>query len=296
MSTTTTTSWVNQIPTEVIDPLVLSYLRNAVVVTPMVRTKDLSSTPGLTANFNSFGQVSAGSKVEGVDFTPVELTIAQDGTVTAAEVGLAIDVSDIAIEATQLSLDDVAREIANATAEKMEVDICAGFADFVTTKGTSGQNLTIAVFEDAILALRQAKAPTAPQPDSNLPPQFAGYFGVFAESGVAQLERSIRQSGIAVMSPSTTEMLETFGQAAAAAARFRYLGVNVFGQDLVPAANGDRSGAILCPAAIGLVTKRAPRIENARHAIGTSTYLVGSAVYGADVIKNAFGVEVVHKA
>jgi hypothetical protein len=297
MAVTSTTSQGPNIPTEIIDGLVLSYLRNAVVLTPMVRSVDISDIPGLKYDFNSFGSVSFASKSQGTDYTPAELTIGEDGTVTAAEVGLALQLPDILREANpNLSDDDLAREIANAAADKMETDICSQFTDFTTTKGTTGEALTIAVVEDALLALRQAKAPTTPQSNSNLPADLAGYFGVLAESGIAQLQRAIRQAGMAVMSPNTQRMLDTFGATAASAARFNFLGVNFFGQDLVATTGGDRNGAILCPAAIGLVVKRAPRLAKQRWEKGSEEHQVGSAVYGTDVIKQAFGVEILHLA
>jgi hypothetical protein len=297
MAVTDTTSFAPARPTEILDPLVLSYLRNAVVVTPMVRSVDISGISGLKYDFNSFGSLSFASKTQGTDFTPAELTVSEDGTVTAAEVGVALDISDVAREGSQsISDDDLARELANAAATKMETDLVAQFQGASTTKGTTGQTLTIADFEDALLALRQAKAPTTPQANSNLPADLSGYFAVLAESGVAQLQRAIRIAGMAVMSPASQRMLDTFGATAAAAARFSFLGVNVYGQDLVGTETGDRNGAMLCPAAIGLVVKRAPRIERQRHAIGTSEYHVGSAVYGAGLIKSPFIVELLHVA
>lgn len=297
MAVTGTTQFAQNIPTELIDRLVLSYLRNAVVVTPMVRVVDISGTPGLKYDFNSFGSLAAAAKTQGTDFTAAALSISEDGTVTAAEVGLALQISDIAREASpNISDDDLARELANAVAEKMETDICAQFTDFTTEKGTTGVALQLSDVEDAVLALRQAKAPSTPQANSNLPADLCGYFGVLAESGIAQLSRSIRQAGLAVQSPSATNMIETLGRTAAAQARFSFLGVNFFGQDLVPTTGGDRNGAILCPAAIGLVQKRPPRIEKQRWAIGTQEYQAASVVYGTDAIKLAFGVEMIHLA
>lgn len=297
MTVSNTTSWAPNIPTETIDALVLSYLRNAVVVTPMVRTVNLANVPGLKHDFNSFGALTAATKTQGTDFTPAELTIAEDGTVTAAEVGVAIQLPWIVREASpNISDADLARELGNAVAAHMETAICAQFQDFTTTKGTTGVALAVADIEDALLALRQAKAPTGPQQDSNLPPEFAGYRIVLAESGVAQLQRSIRQAGYGVGTPNYTAMLQAYGTAGAGAARYNFLGVDVFGQDLVATTGGDRNGAIFCPAAIGLVTKRAPRLDMQKWMLGTEDHHVASAVYGTDSIKLAFGVELLHVA
>lgn len=297
MAVTQVSSLAPGTPTEIIDALTLSYLRNAVVVTPMVRFVDISGIPGLKYDFNSFGSLSFVAKTQGTDFTPEALTVVEDGTVTASELGLTVDISDIAREAmANLSDEELAREIANAAADKMEIDVCAQFMDFTTTKGTTGVALTRLDVDQAITALRVAKAPSTQQANSNLPPNLCGYFGVLSESGIAQLSASILAAGLTMQSPSTTEMLETLGAKAADAARFKYMGVNFFGQELVGTTGGDRNGAILCPAAIGLVQKRAPRIERQRHAIGTSEYHVGSVVYGTNGIKLAFGVELLHLA
>lgn len=297
MANTNTTTLAPAIPTEILEPLILSYLREGVVLTNMVRQKDISGIPGLKYDFNSFGSLAFGAKVQNTDFVPAALSISEDGTVTAGEVGLALDIPDIAREAVlNMSDDDLAREIANAAAAKIEGDLAAQFTSFTTTKGTTNTALSVTAFEDAALALRQAKAPATPQANSNLPPDLAGYFTVLAESGVAQLATALRSANIAPGAPSVSRMLETLGAASAAAARFSYLGINVFGSDLVATTSTDRNGAMLCPAALGLVMKRAPRIERQRRAIGTSELHVGSAVYGVGVIKQAFGVEIIHKA
>jgi len=297
MAITGTTAWGPNIPTEVIDQFVLSFLRSALVVTPMIRQVDIAGQAGLKHDFNSFATLSAAAKTQGTDFTPAALSISEDGTITAAEVGVAVDVSHIAREASPNVTDqDIAREIGNAVAEKMETDIMVSFGTATVGGGTTGVALAVTDFEDCLLALRQAKAPTAPQMNSNLPPALAGYFTVLSESGAAQLSRSIRQSGNALASPSQTQMLETLGAKAASASRFQFLGVNVFGSDLVPTSGGDRQGAMLCPAALGLVTKRPPRVKQETHEIGTSMYHVGSAVYGTGIIKTAFIRQILHLA
>lgn len=295
MTVSNTTSFGPSIPTEIIDPLTMSYLRNAIVVCNLVRQKDISGIPGLKCDFNSYGSLSAAAKTQGTDFTPAELTTSEDGTVTAAEVGVAIQIPDIVQEAAPgLTDDDMARELANAVAAKMETDVAAQFADFTTEKGGTGTQMSMSTFEDALLALRQAKAPTEAPPDSNIPAGLTGYNCVLAESGVAQLMRSIRQGGLAVQSPSITNMLESFGLKGAGAIRFSFLGVNVWAQDLVVTSGSDRSGAMFTPGAIGLVMKRKPRIEDQRWAIGTQKYRAGSTVYGTNGIKIVLGVEIVH--
>jgi hypothetical protein len=297
MATTTTTSIAPAIPTEVLDPLVLASLRDATLVTRLIRNVDISGIPGLKYDFNSFTALSAASKTQGTDFTPSAQLIAEDGTVTAAEIGVAIDLADIAVEASQVSPLEFAREIGSAVAEKMEKDGCAAFASASASVGTSGAAFTMAQFEEAVTKMRIAKAPSTVQPNFNLPASLAGYYSVLSERQVADLALSIRQAGLAV-GQAPTQIADLIGSVAANAVRFVYFGVPVYGTTANTTANAgaDAVGAVLCPAALGLVVKRAPRLESQRHALGTSEFHVASAVYGVGLIKQAFIQKVVTRA
>ena len=183
MAFTGTTELNDVINTEAIDPLVLDYAHEAFFLPKIVRQKDLSGLGTLTANFASFASVSAGAKTQGTNLTAVALDTDQDGTITVAEVAVAIELGDLVAEvaAGRVSPDDIARQLGNAVAIKLTTDLAALFPSATASVGSSGVDYSLDNFEDEILTLRLAKAPTVVPANSNLPPALAGYQKVFHE-------------------------------------------------------------------------------------------------------------------
>lgn len=307
MAITGNTELQYSINTEVIEPLVLDYLYGAIVMPQLVRSKDITGLGSLVYKFASHGSLTAAATSAGTDLTPAAFTEASDGTVTAAEVGVAVETTRLALAsvAGRVSEDDIARNIANAVASKMETDLCATFASFTTEVGSTGVDLTIGNIEDALYAMRLAKAPSSVPPNFNLPPQYAGYQMMLHERQLADFLVALRQAGQndALIPPERAGLLYDAGSVAAQSLRGVYMGIKVYASTFPAAVNtsADRSGALFCPAAIGMTTLNAAPggpvvIDREFHSLGRSVYLVGTAIYGVSVIKTAFGVEIITDA
>lgn len=300
MATTTNTSIAPALNTEVIDSLILGYTREQAFLAPLFRTKDIRGSGSLKADFNSFGALSAAATTPGTDLTPTEHTVGEDGTVTATEKGVAVQPTLLALETGGVNgytEDAVAREIAAAIAEKMQTDIAAVFSSFTNSTGTSGADMTVSDFEDALYALRARKVPIGtPPPNFNLPAMWARILAVFAEVQVLDFTRSLRQAGTALAQVSFS--LDALGAVGIGAVRGEYMGVPIFAtaNNATANATADVVGFMGVPAAIGITLGAAPQVLMDDHVLGRARDLVGRAVYGVGMIKDAYGQKIVTDA
>lgn len=292
MAITSTSTLAPSISTETINALTLGYLRAACFLPNLVRNVDLTGAGSLKHDFNSFGSLVAAATTQGTDLTPAAMPTSEDGTVTAAEVGVAVEVTRIALLATggRIDEDALAREIAAAVQLNIETAIALQFADASASVGSTGVDFSLANFDDMLLGLRQANAPTVAPANFNLPAELAGYQFVGAEVQYSDFMRALQQAGLVVLGVPNSSGFDEAGRVAANAMRGTFKGVKLYATNANTTANAgaDVVGAMLCPGAIGLVTLGGPTIETEVHTLGRSKYIVGSQIYGTDVIKQAF--------
>lgn len=300
MAASTPTSIAPALNTEIVDPLILGYTREYDFLSRMFRQKDQRGATSLKTDFNSFGALAFAATTPGTDLTPTEHTVGEDGTVTASEKAVAVELVRLALElgaGNGYNEDIVGRELGAAAAEKIQTDIAAAFASFTNTTGTTTVDMSLADFEDALYALRARKVPlNVPPPDFILPAMWAKPFAVLAEIQVLDLFRAARTAGLALAQCSMS--LDALGAVGMGAIRGEYLGVPIFATAVNTTANAsaDVVGFMGVPAAIGITSYVQPQLLTEDHVLGRSKYLVGRAVYGVGMIKDAYGQKIVTDA
>ena len=156
MAVTTSTTLEELVKTEVINPVILNYARNA---TPSAQYMFWQDLRGQAGKVGSFGQWVLDTHVDAGETTNVtEETLETTQTaVTAAEVVVRRDLTYATIEETIIGVglfDFVTRDAGLLLGLALEDDICALYPSLATSVGTSGSNLTIANMVEAQAQVR----------------------------------------------------------------------------------------------------------------------------------------------
>lgn len=148
---------------EYINPLILDYAIDKVVIAPLCSSVNLAGKASRVASFAQWEKDTAALDItEGTALEYEDLTTA-DTVVTVAQVGIAREVTDFAMETNILGREGIEQRIvldgAQLCTEMLEDDLAALFADATgATVGTSGADLTVANFVEAIARMDTAKA------------------------------------------------------------------------------------------------------------------------------------------
>lgn len=285
MASTTPTNYAPQIPTEIIDSLVLDFVRPASFMPLLARVKDITGIPGLKVDFNEFGDITVAASTPGTDDTMAAHTIAEDGTITAAEVTGPISVDLLTMEASGITAEAIARQIGLAFAAKLDSDLCTVFQSSTDAGSSAGTTLSIATMEAARLYLLQQSAPTGPTNDNGLPANLCGIKFVGSEKACSDLITASRTAGIAI---ADHQLMRLYPDAAGANARFWYAGITGFGTEKVTTVSSNSVNAMFVPAALGLVTKGRYETLQAQWVPGRSVRMNGRLVYGVGIIKSTW--------
>ena len=154
----------------------------------LVRVYDMVGTPGLTAQIPVYPTVSAGALTEGTDLTSQTSVNPGTITVTASELGVRADLTDLLRESSARNVAaDLGRILGNAIGEKVDADVFAQFDNLTTNViSASGTDLSPNDILKAIYLLRAQNAPT----DSN-----GDYFGVFSPAQLHNVAKVLTQAG-----------------------------------------------------------------------------------------------------
>ena len=286
----TTTAVDDLIYTAIINDRIIDYARAAVVCPPLCRQADLSLDASRSYDFPKWNALSAAPITEGDDLANTALTTGKVA-VAANEVGVMITVKDLASESDIASgLEDYARQLGLAAADKIDHDVCALFPNFNggTGVGTSGADLTDDIFLEALYALEAANAPKP-------------YVAVLHPIQVHGLRKDIISNGGTFYGPAIGASIA--GAEGMIDRGNGYVG-SLFGVDLyqttnVPTVNqdADRGGAMFAKGeAIGLVTKWPVRTELQRDASARATEIVVTSFYGVGELMDSFGIPIKTKA
>ena len=125
---------------------------------------------------------------EGTDITAQTSVNPTSVTVTASEIGVRADLTDLLRES---STDNVAQSVGtilgNAIGEKVDADVFDQFDSFTTNRlGTGGADLTPDLILQAVYKLRAQNAPTDADGD---------YFGVFAPAAIHNVAKVLTANG-----------------------------------------------------------------------------------------------------
>jgi N4-gp56 family major capsid protein len=274
--TTTTTfndvSYASILTDEVLDALM------AVVVTPgLLDFYDLSGDASMTVKIPKADKFTAAAVSEGTELANTALT-STSVTGTASEIGFQITVTDV------LELSDIPaahgarlRQVGRALADKIDVDICALFAGFTNTAGSTGVNIALTNLLDAIYTLEAADAGG-----------LGALVGVFHPRQTADLRTEIEADAGAIYSPADKP-------SAAQAGRFgSWFGIEMFQSTNVPTSGGgaDRAGGVFVSNhALGMVSKWGAKVEPMRWAPIRGWVLCATACYGVFEVEDSAGVE-----
>lgn len=228
-----------------------------------------------------YAQVTAQSIGEGIDFAnPTTLSKSASATFTPAEIMAQVLLTDRDIDTDpDGARQAAAQELGGAIATKIDTDIAAEFINFTASKGSAGNALTIAKVAAGIAVLRNAKAP---QPLYVVLHPY-GWHDIWTELG----------------QPAAT--YAALGEAANQALRDYFMGAFLGAQWFINAniavdGSDDASGAVYNRGALGFDSRKEPTMEPERDASLRAWELNFSAGYDTAVIRDAFGVELIHDA
>lgn len=276
----TTSTTLNDLYANIVQAALFT-LSEKSVIRPLVRSYNMVGTPGLVAQVPKYGTIAAGDLTEGTDISSPTTFSTDVATITAAEKGVLVTLSDIAQEG---AAEDVAaaigRQIGEGMAVKVDTDLAGLFSGFSNTVGSGAAEITI---EDIFKAAATLRNNNAPGP----------YVAVLHPFQAFQLKKQLTNAG-ATMSHSLSDV---GNQALMDGFVGRIAGIDIFESTVV---TGDSAGAFVGAAmssdAIAYMVKREMRIEEQRDASLRATEYVGSMAYGVSELFDAYGVGIIGDA
>jgi hypothetical protein len=289
MALTTTTTLGTLVPTEYVEARILEEARPYNVVAPLVWNLIQPEGMGTVRQISQLPASTAASVDESSDIAAAARTTTS-ASITIGEVGLATEVTRFATEVSKAQdLDIWARNAGRAIAQKLTGDLCGLFAalNSGTAIGTSGTNIAVADFIEAVYTLENANAPG--QPVCVLHPRQK-----------ADLASAIVAAGGTVFE-NLPELVRT-GQlpAGVSGAGFWgvFLGVPIYATTEVATANSgaDRAGAMFVREAIALVKQRPVTVEYDEDRSKRTTEVIVTTSYGVGEVVDSYGVPLVTDA
>ena len=245
---------------------------------------DMQSTPGLTVQIPVYPEATAYEPTQAQDLTGEAITTT-NVTITAAEIGARVDVSDLLAESTARNMaSDVGVLLGNAIAEKIDTNAFSLFtqANLSQVVGDASTAITPATILKGVYTLRNQNAPTDADGD---------YYCVMHPGQAFDVVSALTQSGYA---SGGATAISNVGNALLSSSAYvgRIYNVKIFQSTAVAAdsvATGGL-GAIFSPQAFGHILKRPIRVETQRDASARLTEYVATTARGNDVLKANYAV------
>jgi len=283
MAATTLTTANDLTLSQAIDQQIIEYARAQAVMAALVKRRSLVGLNTKVAQFAKWGSLSAAAVNEGTDLTSTALST--DGvTITASEVGVFLDVTDMLQAAGIADLNEYAMQAARALSDKIDDDLCALLAGFSTVAGSTGVELTLDTIMTAIYTLEAANAPRP-------------YAAVLHPRQILDLRTLLVGA-----SGSTATYLNKYApdlSVKPGAFVANFMGVDFFADTNVDTANAaaDYKGAMFSVGeALGMAELWPARTELERRAAGRATEIVTTSAYGVAELVDAYGVAILSKA
>ncbi len=249
----------------------------AVVVTPaLMDFYDLAGQASKAIKVPKAVKVTAAALTEGTEVANTALTSASV-TGTAAEIGIMATVTDV-LEVSDIAAAHPARlrALGRSLGDKIDVDICALFAGFNTTVGTSTSNITLANLLDGIYAIEVADAG-----------ETGGLVSVLHPRQTADLRTELEADAASIYVGTGHPMPSTAGFFGS------WFGIDIFQSTNVATSGGDVVGGLFVRGyALGMVQKWAARVEAMRWPPIRGFVMVATAMYGVFEVEDAAGVDV----
>ena len=241
------------------------------------------------------GQEPMNTQADGTEITSSNLTTAT-ADITVGRIGLRYDLTDLAA-LTKLGQDiDVFRlseSMAGAFESRFMEMVCALFSSASSSVGSTGVDMSVDDFMDALYLLEIANNPSQ-------------LFAVLHPRQIADLQSSIRNetANAIAFNPAHHELMKSLGQGFVG----DFMGVQVHKSAYVPSDGTDRSGAMFSAGAIAYalgtpVPLAGPAgeirpagtpvlVELERDSAFSLTKIVGSAYTGAAIVEQSRIVEI----
>lgn len=252
----------------------------------LVRVFDLAGTPGLTAQIPVYPEVAASGLTEGTDLTTQTSVNPTSVTVTASEIGVRADITDLLRES---SADDVAASVGRilgaGIGEKVDTDVFSQF-DSLTTNviNQSGTDLAPNTILDAIYKLRAQNAPADADGD---------FYGVFAPAQLHNVAKVLTQAGYGAS--TTSAAVSNVGNEILSSSAYmgKLFNCKIFMTTAVAVDSAnDAVGGVFSPDAFAHVIKRPIVVREQYDASLRSTEYVATTARGNAIIKDAYAVKV----
>lgn len=234
-------------------------------------------TGGNTRIGYQYNQLSAVAIGEADDLTSSAFTPSALETLTPAEIGKQVFITDLRAEseAPENILSDAARELGLSASDKLMTDVCGDFASFTGgTVGAAGSVMTWSYLAAAIAKARNANKSTS----LRLNAVIHGYQW-------AALAKSASIAGATVAAaPGFQEEVTRTGYVA------EFMGVPIYQVFQATDSSDDFKGGVFPRAALALDFRREIRVEAERDTSRRGLELNMSAVYAHGVWRKALGI------
>jgi N4-gp56 family major capsid protein len=272
MTITNTTTLNDLLPSIVAEALFVASERS--IMRGLVRNYTLNAGQGKTVTVPIYPKQTAAALTEAT--APSFTAISTDGaTLTVSEVGLAAQVSDLAMMASASNVvADIGRLFGEAIARKMDSDLLSNVASLSAGVGGATTTATPALIFQAIAKLRSQGYDTANDCAIVMHPNIAYDVASTLTSTFASPASMIGNDAL------RNGFMGTLG------------GVPVYQSSLVnnTGTAGDYNCVIFHRDAFGLAMMKDITIESQREATKRGFDIVGSAIYGHGILYNAAGV------
>jgi len=286
MADEVTSSIVSELYSNIVQSALYTYSEQA-VIRPVVRNYDMTGTPGLTAQVPKYPAITASDLTDGTDLSTNTAFNTTSVTMTAAERGARITLTDLAKESAQ---EDVAaaigRQLGEAMVNKVDGEIAALFPSFSNRVGAAGDGITAETIFKAVGQLRSQNARGQvfvvlhPFQAMDLKIQLAGA-GNTNMANPPAVGNTVLTSGV-IGSIGSAIILES----------------NNVGKDTNDSVTGTGNfvGCAFTQDAIGYMVKRNIRVESQRDASLRADEIVGSMAYATAELFDEYGVGILGKA
>ena len=286
MANEVTSSVVSELYSNIVQSALYTYSEQA-VIRPVVRNYDMTGTPGLTAQVPKYPAITASDLTDGTDLTANTAFNTTSVTMTAAERGARITLTDLAKESAQ---EDVAaaigRQLGEAMVNKVDGEISALFPSFSNRVGAAGDAITAETIFKSVGQLRSQNARGQvfvvlhPFQAMDLKIQLAGA-GNTNMANPPVVGNTVLTSGV-IGSIGSAIILES----------------NNVGKDTNDSVSGTGNfvGCAFTQDAIGYMVKRSIRVESQRDASLRADEIIGSMAYATAELFDEYGVGILGKA
>ena len=236
----------------------------------LVRQYNIAGQAGKSVQIPKYPAITAATLTEGTATTDTDVETSSVA-VDCSEVGASVLLTDLAAMGAGNPAEELGTVLGNAIATKLDSDIIALFDSFTESVGGATTEFTAAHIFEAVAKIRNNGVTS--QLSCVVNPLAAYYLKEGLTNTFAGLDSDLANEAM------RTGYLGTVA------------GVNVYESKNVSISGDASKGAVFAPEAIALAMKRDFNLETQRNAGKRGTEMVATAIYGAAVLDQDYGVE-----